>query len=494
MSVEHAFTLAAATDRPARAGRLTRSWHLLIVALFGLDALALGFSFALSYIVRFRIGLPLLETVSHSRTFYTSIAFWVIPVWLGLFAVYHLYDRRFLFAGFQEYIRIVNSCTAGMIAVVVVSFLDNGLIISRGWLLLTWLFAILFVATERFAARRVLRSLRRRGWFLTPTVIVGANEEGKALAEQFICDQGAGTQVLGFIDDSREPGTAVVEGLKVVGGVQDLREVVRSLEIKEIVVAMTALPREVFLDLYRGFGQEQGLELKFSSGLFEILTTGLVVNESGCVPLMTPQRVRITGVDALLKSALDYLGALCGLLILWPLMLAIALLIKLDSPGPAIHRRKVLGRGGRAFYAYKFRSMVADADAMLLANEALRRAFADGYKLRRDPRVTRVGSLLRKTSLDELPQLLNVLRGEMSLVGPRMIAPDEALRYGKWQLNLLTVKPGITGPWQVHGRSDIEYDERVKLSMHYIRNYSIWLDLEILVRTLWVVVRRTGAY
>src|SRR4029077_9178395 len=115
-------------------------------------------------------------------------------------------------------------------------------------------------------------------------------------------------------------------------------------------------------------------------------------------------------------------------------------------------------------------------------------------KLKRDPRVTRVGAFLRRTSLDELPQLLNVLRGEMSLVGPRMIVPEEAARYGKWQLNLLTVKPGITGPWQVQGRSDVPYDQRVRLSMHYIRNHSVWLDLAIILRTVVTVVRRTGAY
>jgi lipopolysaccharide/colanic/teichoic acid biosynthesis glycosyltransferase len=231
-----------------------------------------------------------------------------------------------------------------------------------------------------------------------------------------------------------------------------------------------------------------------SSGLFEVLTTGVEVHERSGVSLLTPQRWRIAGVDALLKTTLDYVLASAALLVLWPVLLGIGLVVRLDSPGPALHRRRVLGRSGQPFDAFKFRSMFVNADQLLATDETLRAAFDQNYKLKEDPRVTRVGKWLRRASLDELPQLLNVLRGEMSLVGPRMIAPDEAGRYGKWSLNLLTVKPGITGPWQVKGRSDLPYDERIRLSMHYIRNYTIWLDLEILIHTLFVVVRGKGAY
>ncbi len=212
------------------------------------------------------------------------------------------------------------------------------------------------------------------------------------------------------------------------------------------------------------------------------------------MPLISPERARVTGASAFFKTTLDYFGAFCALVVLSPLLLLAALLVKLDSPGPAIHRRRVLGRGGKPFDAFKLRTMVANADEVLASDPHLRDAFEKGHKLKADPRVTRVGRFLRRASLDELPQLVNVLRGEMSLVGPRMIAPEEASRYGEWQPILLTLKPGITGPWQVNGRSDIPYDERVRLSMHYIRNYSIWLDLHILLRTVLVVLRGGGAY
>jgi lipopolysaccharide/colanic/teichoic acid biosynthesis glycosyltransferase len=183
-----------------------------------------------------------------------------------------------------------------------------------------------------------------------------------------------------------------------------------------------------------------------------------------------------------------------ALLLSWPLMLIIGLAIKLGSPGPIFYRRRVVGVRGKAFDALKFRSMHVDADAQLAQDPELCHQFEQNHKLKDDPRVTPVGRFLRHRSLDELPQFFNVLWGQMSLVGPRMITPEERTRYGKWWMNLSTVKPGITGLWQVSGRSDVSYAERVMLDMRYIRNYTIWLDLHLLYRTIPVVLRGRGAY
>jgi exopolysaccharide biosynthesis polyprenyl glycosylphosphotransferase len=497
MTVNSSVLTQLAGVEPRRLGaRSEAPGYLLPATLLILDAVALVGAFGLAYLLRFKAGLPLLATPPHSITFYSSLAFWAVPFWLGLFALYRLYHPGSLFEGFAQYVRVVNACTIGMIVIIVISFLDPGLFISRGWLVLTWLASIATVCTMRFGLRRVVGRLRRRGLFLSPAVIVGVNEEAQALAEQFMSDPSSGLRVVGFIAGSAQD-RAPAGDLPVLGTVNDLIQLVPLAHrwgIREIVVATTALSRAELLELYRALGQSRLVKLRLSSGLFDILTTGLRVQEVGCVPLVTLQRLRITGIDAVFKTMLDYLGAAGLLLCLAPLLLLIGLLVKLDSPGPILYRRRVLGQAGRPFDAFKFRTMVADAEALLAADAALREAFAKGYKLKDDPRVTRLGRLLRRTSLDELPQLFNVLRGEMSLVGPRMIAPDEAERYGKWQLNLLTVKPGITGPWQVQGRSDIPYEERVRLSMHYIRNYSLWLDLEILLRTVMVVLRGKGAY
>jgi lipopolysaccharide/colanic/teichoic acid biosynthesis glycosyltransferase len=174
--------------------------------------------------------------------------------------------------------------------------------------------------------------------------------------------------------------------------------------------------------------------------------------------------------------------------------LLIAILIKRDSCGPVIHRRRVVGLYGRDFDAFKFRTMVPNAEACLLTSPELQKEWEETGKIQNDPRITRVGRVLRRFSLDELPQLFNVLRGEMSLVGPRMITPAELNHFGRWRYNLLTVKPGMTGLWQVSGRSDVSYEERVRLDMHYIRNHTMWLDLQLLVATVTAVLAGRGAY
>ncbi len=200
------------------------------------------------------------------------------------------------------------------------------------------------------------------------------------------------------------------------------------------------------------------------------------------------------------KRALDIVGSLFGILVLLPLFAVLALLVRRDSRGPAFHRRRVLSQqnyhGGtpHSFDAFKFRTMIVDADDYLLRNPHLMRQFQVDYKLREDPRITPFGSKLRTTSLDELPQLFNVLRGQMSLVGPRIISPPELENYGDCSAKLLAVKPGLTGLWQVSGRQDVSYPERVRLDMEYIDNRSLLLDIQILLRTIKCVVQRRGAF
>jgi exopolysaccharide biosynthesis polyprenyl glycosylphosphotransferase len=246
--------------------------------------------------------------------------------------------------------------------------------------------------------------------------------------------------------------------------------------------------------LFRSFGVDTAVNLRLSSGLFEVMTTGLQVKELAYVPLISVSKARISGLDAALKRTLDLAVTVPGLVLLSPLFLFIALAVRRDSPGPAIYRRRVMGARGTEFDAYKFRTMHTNGEEILDTRPEYRVLLADEGKLKDDPRVTRLGKNLRRHSLDELPQLVNVLRGEMSLVGPRMISPVEVDKYGKWGLNLLTVKPGLTGLWQVSGRADVSYEERVRLDMHYIRNWTIWLDLQLLMRTIPAVLKGKGAY
>lgn len=207
--------------------------------------------------------------------------------------------------------------------------------------------------------------------------------------------------------------------------------------------------------------------------------------------------VRESGSNQLgkiLKALVDYALTIPSLVLISPLLLLIALMIKLDSPGPVVHRRRVLGMNGRIFYALKFRTMYVNGDEILAAYPRLRAKLNRNYSLESDPRLTRVGRILRQFGLDELPQLFNVLFQDMSLVGPRLITPDEIRKYGQHGEMLLTAMPGLTGLWQVSGRSDASYAERVKLDMEYIQNWSISMDLKILCHTVPAVMKGGGAY
>jgi exopolysaccharide biosynthesis polyprenyl glycosylphosphotransferase len=451
--------------------------------------------FWLAYALRFEahidwLYLPQLAPLG----FYSRLMLVLAPLWLIILRLFGLYDFERLFTGMQEYARVFNACLLGMMLIIVCSFFFTSFVIARGWVILSWLSVTLALLLGRFSLRRVVQALRVRGRFLTTVLVVGANEEGEAIASQLQANPKVGISVAGFADDQRPRGSELLPGMPVLGPVSSVATLVRQHGIQEIVVASTALSRGQLLDLFQDFGIAEGINLRMSSGLYEVMTTGVEVHDVGNVPLLSLNKIRLSGGETFLKRALDLLICSIALLVSLPLMLIIGIAIKLDSPGPIFHRRRVVGVGGKLFDALKFRSMYVDADQRLAQDPELRRQFEENFKLKNDPRVTRVGGFLRRTSLDELPQIFNVLWGQMSLVGPRMITPQERARYGKWWMNLFTVKPGITGLWQVSGRSDVSYQERVMLDMRYIRNYTIWLDLHVLYQTIPAVLRREGAY
>lgn len=469
-------------------------WRLFIGSLLVIDALAVATGFALAYYLRFQSPwLPYYATFS--PYFYYSVILFAVPTFSLIFATFGLYNEHYLLGGLQEYSKVTNACTTGMMVIIVFSFLYRGQPdISRGWLVTSWLLVTFLVGLGRFCMRRLVYRLRRLGRFSVPILIVGASEEGLAIAQQFQATPTSGVRILGFVDDSLSPRTELADGVKVLGPVASLESLIQSHKVREIVVATTAVSRDQLLDIFRSFGTSNSVDIRLSSGLFDILSTKVRVKEMGYVPLVSLDKVRITGWDLLFKTVLDYISATIGLLVAAPLMTLIGVLIKLDSPGPVLYRRLVVGQGKQFFYALKFRTMVTNASTLLKSNPVLKARLESEGKTRDDPRVTRLGRILRRTSLDELPQLFNVLRGQMSLVGPRMISPPELEKFGKWQQNLLTVKPGISGLWQISGRSDLSYDDRIRLDTHYIRNYTIWLDLHIVFRTIGAVLRGRGAY
>ena len=469
-----------------------------VALVFG-DILMLALAFFLAYWIRFDLHVSLSPEVVASPGFYTMLVLVLTPVWLGLFALHGLYDWESLFGGTLEYARAFNACTAGAMLVMVATFAEPSFFVARGWLISAWTLSVLLVCAARFLVRRVVYAARRRGHFLVPAVIIGRNGEALTLVDQLIRHQSAGYRILGVVTprgvDSGDTPSLAGTALPLLGSTDEIGRIVAQFGVRELIVAVSSIKQTELWDLFERIQPLPGVVMRLSTGLYEILTTGVQVRTAASIPFISLNKLRLDPVESALKTAMEFVLSVAGLLVLSPLLGLIALLVKLDSPGPSIHRRRVLGVGGREFDAFKFRTMYVNGDRELQRNPELGAMLAVDCKLKHDPRVTRVGRWLRRYSLDELPQLLNVLLGQMSLVGPRMITAEEAAKYGRHKVNLLTVKPGITGLWQVSGRSDLSYDERVRLDMHYIRNYSIWLDLQILfVQTPGAVIRATGAY
>ena len=474
---------------------LARHWHLFIITLMASDIAMIGLAFRLAFLFRFEvnIGIFRLEIVPF-LTLYQTVSLALVLVWITIFALNGLYSRQNLLGGTQEYSLVFRAINTGMLLVIIAGFLQPDFILARGWLVLAWFFSFFFVSLMRLILRRFIYYFRQHGYFLVPTLIVGMNQEGYSLAQQLISWHTSGLSVLGFIGDDSEYDFPLYSHLPKLGDLTLLDQLVERCQIKELVIVTSALSRKKITTIFEKYGRHKDVNVRLSSGLFEIMTTGLEVKEVANVPLIRVNNLRLKPSERFLKLVLDYVIVLVSVILIFPLLGTIALLIKLDSPGPIIHRRRVMGINGRQFDAYKFRTMYVNGDEILAQHPELQEELHREYKLKEDPRITRVGHYLRKLSLDEMPQFLNILKREMSVVGPRIISPAEMPLYGQWGMNLLTVHPGLTGLWQVSGRSDISYQERVWLDMTYIRNWSIWADFQILLLTIPAVLKSRGAY
>lgn len=471
-------------------------WVFYIISLIISDAAMTFLAFWLAFYFRFELFVQFFDpdaNISFER--YRFLLYSMPILWLVIFALNGLYAKDNLLGGTREYSRVFRSASEGFLLIVIASFLEPSLIVARGWLIMAWGGTFLFVAATRFLLRRIVYTLRRHGFFLTPAVIVGANQEGRWLAEQLLQWETSGLHLVGFIDNKLPVTFPLFHGLVSLGSADRLGEIIEQYNVGEVILASSAFStRDYLLDIFRKYGVTDEVNIRMSSGLYEILTTSLTVNELAYVPLVYVNKVRLTGLDNVVKFVLDYILTTISLIVLSPFLLLIAIWIKATSPGPILHKRLVMGLNGKQFYALKFRTMVTNGDEILDKHPKLKEELARNHKLKNDPRITRVGAILRKYSLDELPQLFNVLKRDMSLVGPRMISPEEVSMYKQFDMNLLTVLPGITGLWQVSGRSDISYDERVRLDMYYIRNWSMWLDLQLLYQTIPAVLKSRGAY
>jgi len=369
----------------------------------------------------------------------------------------------------------------------------EGELYSRSIFLLAWFLSIVLVLAGRAMSRHFFA---HQGWWGYPVIVLGAGKTGEMVVRTLQRRPRIGLKPVALLDDDPTKQGSLL-GLPVLGGLEMAPTIARARHIPYAIVAMPGVPRDRLLNLLEQYGQTFA-HLLIIPDLFGFSSLWVAAKDmGGILGLEVRQQLLLPGPQ-LLKFLIDRLTTLMGGLLVLPLFLLIALLIRLDSPGPIFYSQTRIGQNGKTFRAWKFRSMVQNADAVLKdylnQHPEMREDWEKHRKLRNDPRVTRVGRFLRQTSLDEFPQLWNILRGEMSLVGPRPIIDEEIERYGD-KFSLYTkVTPGLTGLWQVSGRNNLPYEERVNLDAYYVRNWSVWLDLYILIRTVWVVMSGEGAY
>ena len=488
---------AVPRGRPASRRRHHHAaWRFLAsprVLAIGDLALLFG-AFLLAYTARYtwRLGPALNEFQFTPLDAYWVVAGLFIPVTLLSFAGLGRYQARRSTSLLDDLGRIAVGTLIGTAAVIVVFFVSRPVFFSRLMFLYLGALGLGFAVGWVVVRRLGLGLLRRAGYDNQRILVVGGGAVAKFLMQQLTANRSLGNRVIGYLDSNGNGTSAAFGRFARLGNVDDLAAVIESEQVDAVYVALPSSVQHQLGPVIERC-RRQGVQFRVVPDLLEAQFGRIDIHPVAGIPLVTLREPEITGFRYLQKRALDLTVSLLGILLTAPFWLVIGVAIRLDSPGPILFRQTRIGHDGRSFRVFKFRSMVQDAEARkheLFETETHPLLF----KAPDDERRTRVGRLLRRLSVDELPQLLNVLLGHMSLVGPRAQVPDEVAQYDAWARHRLRVLPGLTGLWQVSGRSDLGFDEMVMLDTFYVSNWSLGLDLRILLQTIPTVLSGRGAY
>ncbi len=461
-----------------------------------IDFLMIIFSFIIVYFLRGRVELPswrILEVLEVSPEGmllpieqYILIVIIIALAWILIFALRGLYSLRTQKKGLDLIYSIFSSISLGTMAIFAISFLlKEEPLKSRFAVIAGWFMGIILVSIGRFFIGRIQKWLYKYGIGVHTAIIIGKDQTAPAIYQELQNNLNWGIKI---IDNFSEKDFYHSQ--------EKIKSLIKNVNINELIQAKP-LSEEDTLSLLN-FCKDLKIKFKFVPNLFETNATN--IDSSTCVgiPIIELKKTPLEGWGRIYKRFVDLLGSFLALILLSPLFLILAILINIDSPGPVFFKHKRIGRGGKTFYLYKFRTMIKNAEEILKeklkSDSEFKKQFEKEYKLKDDLRVTKLGKILRKTSLDELPQFINVLKGEISLVGPRPIVKDELEKYGRHKEHLLVLKPGITGLWQVSGRTDLSYEERINLDIHYVQNWSLWLDFKIMLKTIPAILKKQGAY
>ena len=493
-----------------------RQWRIFeFVAMIILDAVLVDAAFRLAHYLRYyvlfnspvlssiRNNLSRIDNPSTHNTLANADQYTKLSSYLGLemgivigliaiFALRGLYGIRLTGSWFRQAWNIVSSATLGLAFLITYYFVFQPAANSRLLMLFVWAMAILILCLGRLIVSATMGMLYRLGLGETRLLVVGSGRLGKMIMQHIAASPNLGYSIVGFLNDMNEPPSDFGR-FKMLGTLDDLGMVIRSMQVDEVIIALPANLHQQSIRSVR-LCEHLGTSFKLVPDLYELSISRIDMEAIEGIPLLGIRQASINTLQRFVTRTVDIVLSILILALGLPFWLCIALAIRLNSPGEVIYRQTRIGQNGRPFKVYKFRSMYKDAENVLSDLLIYNEAQGPLFKMKDDPRITPVGKFLRRTSFDEIPQLINVIQGEMSLVGPRPPLPHEVAQYEEWQKGRLAMKPGMTGLWQVRGRSDISFDEGVLMDLYYIENWSLRLYFQILLRTIPAVVRSRGAY
>lgn len=457
---------------------------LYVFSRIGLDGLMTVIAFALAYQMRLRVPFPAeLPEPPEFTAFVPMMLVQVISV-LAVFYFNKLYHVARAGSRLDELFSIVGAVSIGtMLAVAISSLTFRGTAFDqtfpRAMVLYAWLFSVILITAGRWIHRRMWHRLRMRGIGRDRVLVVGSGETAQAIIQKVQWSSYLGYELVGVVNGHEHP--TEVAGVQVLGSIDALPTIIEEQDVEEVIIALPEQTSRHELIRIVSMCQRGSVAIKIFPDMFEFITTGVSIDDLGGLPLLNVRDIQLRGWRLSLKRALDVFGSGVGLVMLSPFMLLMALMIKLDSPGPVFYFQDRMGLDGRPFQMFKFRSMRTDAEAQ-----------GPGWTTEDDPRRTRIGRWLRSRNIDELPQLINVLLGDMSLVGPR---PERPVYVERFRTSIPRYmerhreKAGMTGWAQINGlRGDTSISERTKYDLWYVENWSLWLDIKIIVRTLFQMV------
>jgi exopolysaccharide biosynthesis polyprenyl glycosylphosphotransferase len=445
------------------------------------DILILSVSWLLAYWTRTKL-ISIFGYQINPLTPYVKALPLIIISWVGGGYLYGLYRRRKDITPVEEIQIFIRSVLLGAGIVMSIAFLFREFYLGRSVVLLFNIYTFFLLGIFRLIYHRVERELRKMGYGRRNVLIVGAGVTGARVLQKIQDNPEIGFNVVGFVDADQEKVGKKIGGVDVLGTPDKIEEFIKKYQIDEVVIALPSMPKDKVMEWVSDM-ENTGVRFRLVSEAFSVLSKESRVDLIGDFPLLELGSGEASPVYLFLKRAMDLLIAMCVLILTLPLWIFIAVCIKLDSKGPVFFKQERVGYKGKKFILYKFRTMFVHTPP-----------FSESPKNEDDPRITKFGRFLRRTSLDELPQLINVIKGEMSLVGPRPEMPFIVERYSKWERKRLDVKPGITGLWQILGRKNLPLQENIHYDFYYIKNRSIVLDFMILLKTIPAVLRRKGAY